>query len=87
MLPLKAPQWIVDDRGQRVGAVLDLASYTALLAAYRTVYADVPQPPAADSQPNAPQPSLFDLIQPIAIQGWSADSRFGRDELYGDDGR
>ncbi len=31
--------------------------------------------------------SLVDALQPVTLHGWPTDSRFGRDELYAEDGR
>jgi hypothetical protein len=34
-----------------------------------------------------PARSLFDVLVPIRVSGWSADSTFSREDLYNDDGR
>jgi hypothetical protein len=39
------------------------------------------------SEQRASPTSLVDALQPITLPGWSADSRFGRDEIYDEDGR
>jgi len=50
-----------------------------------TVTIQLDDAPTAGS-PSSPS-SLVDVLQPVTLHGWPADSRFGRDELYGEDGR
>mgnify|MGYP000263818302 CR=1 FL=1 len=38
-------------------------------------------------EPMRSHTSLVDAIQPVSLHGWPANSRFGRDELYDEDGR
>jgi hypothetical protein len=42
---------------------------------------------APTSERSASPTSLVDALQPVTLHGWPTDSRFGRDELYDEDGR
>ncbi len=50
-----------------------------------TVTVQLDDRPTAESPPSPS--SLVDALQPVSLHGWPANSRFGRDELYDEDGR
>ncbi len=56
--------------------------------------ADIPDGPAhvtitinTDEPKSSDGGDWLDQLQPINLTGWPAGATFGRDELYGDDGR